>query len=308
MSTPVFDPNESGKTKRMNAVNMDQTISSKLPHVKREPVEKPSTPIPPVIPAPAVSAPPPPEPQPRVLRSAPTPVSDSSEPKPARQWPRLKLLPAFWTVASIMSMVVNVILIIALLLMLQIYKRVMALEPVQRLQSAQVIQDADPRAMLSDVLGGLYINFVKMDQANIRTNIHVEKEIPVQFSLNVSGPTNVTLSQPVTIRGATVFVQTGGLNIRDANATIVLPQGVVLPINIENLVVPVDQKVMAVLDVPVDIPLDQTELHDPFVGLQKVVEPWYCLIDPQATFNGFQVCSPVTDPTLVDPSLRNPAP
>jgi hypothetical protein len=50
------------------------------------------------------------------------------------------------------------------------------------------------------------------------------------------------------------------------------------------------------LDVPVNIPLDQTELHEPFVGLQKVVEPWYCIIEPNATVNGLQVCSPITNP------------
>jgi hypothetical protein len=156
---------------------------------------------------------------------------------------------------------------------------------------------------VSGLLGGLYDNFVKMDQANIQTTIHVEKEIPVQFSLNVSGPTNVTLSQPVTIEGASVTVQTGGLNITGARATIVLPQGVVLPINIENLVVPVDQKVLAVLDVPVDIPLSQTELHEPFVGLQQVVKPWYCLIEPNATFNESPIC-----PQLASPILPTPTP
>ena len=80
---------------------------------------------------------------------------------------------------------------------------------------------------ISGLLGGLYTNFVKMDQANITTNIHVEKEIPVHFTLNVSGPTNVMLSQDVTINGALVTVQTGGLNIVNARATIVLPQNTV---------------------------------------------------------------------------------
>ncbi|HEX5940921.1 MAG TPA: hypothetical protein VFY66_01530, partial [Anaerolineales bacterium] len=152
-------------------------------------------------------------------------------------------MPAFWTIASLMSITVNIILIVILLVMFQM------LGAIQGTANDQV----------SGLLGGLYTNFVKMDQANIRTSIHVEKEIPVQFSLNVSGPTNVTLSQPVTINGALVTVQTGGLNIVNARATIVLPQDTLLPINIQNLVVPVDQKVLAVLDVPVDIPLDQTE-------------------------------------------------
>jgi hypothetical protein len=98
------------------------------------------------------------------------------------------------------------------------------------------------------------------------------------------------------------------LNIRDANATIILPAGAELPIFIDNLVVPVDQEVPAILDVPVDIPLDQTELHEPFVGLQKVVEPWYCLIEPDATVNGLQVCArnpnPSAAPVPVEPTFE----
>jgi hypothetical protein len=147
----------------------------------------------------------------------------------------------------------------------------------------------------SGILGGLYHNFVKMDQAHIRTNIHVEKEIPVNFVLNVSGPTVVTLSQDVVIDGALVTVETGGLNIVNARARIVLPLGTPLPVNIQGLVVPVDQKVLAVLDVPVDIALDQTELHEPFLGLRKVVEPFYCFLEPNTVINGINVCSPTAD-------------
>jgi hypothetical protein len=174
-----------------------------------------------------------------------------------------KFLPAFWTIASIMSFTVNIVLLIVLLILLQ------------NLRAVGVTLTE-----LSDhLLGGLYTNFVKMDAAHIRTNIPVSKEIPVQFSLNVSGPTNVTLSEDVTINGALVTVNTGGLNINRARANIVLPQGTVLPIFIQNLVVPVDQKVLAELDVAVDIPLNQTELHEPFVGLRQVVEPFYCMLN-----------------------------
>jgi hypothetical protein len=204
----------------------------------------------------------------------------------------LKLLPAFWTIASVMSMTVNIILIVILLIVLRM------LGAIQNTTNDQV----------SGLLGGLYNNFVKMDQAHIRTDIHVEKEIPVQFSLNVSGPTNVRLSQPVTISGALVTVQTGGMNIVNARATIVLPQDTLLPVNIENLVVPVDQKVLAVLDVPVDIPLDQTELHEPFVGLRRVVQPWYCLVERDATVNGVPVCFPPAEPALIEPTPFPPTP
>lgn len=265
MTTPASDPNASSKMKKLMSGDVDDSIRSRLPtrngsNLPRTPVSTP--PVPPTIAS-----------------------ASSPEPKPAR-WP-FKFLPAFWTIASLMSITVNIILIVILLVLFQM------LGAIQGTANDQV----------SGLLGGLYTNFVKMDQANIRTSIHVEKEIPVQFSLNVSGPTNVTLSQPVTINGALVTVQTGGLNIVNARATIVLPQDTLLPINIQNLVVPVDQKVLAVLDVPVDIPLDQTELHEPFVGLQQVVKPWYCLIEPNALLDGVQVC-----PQMINLIFPTPTP
>ncbi|HKJ40186.1 MAG TPA: hypothetical protein VJ972_15560 [Anaerolineales bacterium] len=189
-----------------------------------------------------------------------------------------RFLPTFWTIASVISMLVNVGVVIALVIVIQILGGTKA-----ALSFAQ--------SQANGLLGGLHENFVKMDEASIKTTIHVEKDIPVQFTLNVSGNTNVTLSQDVPISGALVTVNTGGLNINNASANIVLPAGTVLPIFIENLVVPVDKTVPAILDVPVDIPLNETELHVPFVGLQKVVEPYYCLLNPDIIVNGINVCA-----------------
>lgn len=270
MTTPASDPNEDSKMKRLISGNGNDSIRARLPRAND------------------AAAPTPPAPPAARQTSRPAPAVSSSKPQPRAPW-RFHFLPAFWTIASVMSFTVNIVLLIALLLAIKTLKDIPQIPAVATNQ-------------VSGLLGGLYTNFVKMDQASIRTTIHVEKEIPVQFSLNVSGPTNVTLSQPVTIHGALVTVETGGLNIVNARATIVLPKNTLLPINIENLVVPVDQKVLAVLDVPVDIPLNQTELHEPFVGLQKVVEPWYCMVERNATVNGMQVCSSTTGPST------NPAP
>ena len=251
MSQPASNQNETSKLKQLLNGGVDESIKSRLPRAEgmRAAQPKPVT----------------------VPVEEPEPTS-AVEPEPKRR--RFKFLPAFWTIASVMSFTVNIVMLIVVLILLQM------------LGTIQFTADDQ----ISGLLGGLYNNFVKMDEANIRTNIHVEKEIPVNFTLNVSGPTNVTLSNDVTIDGALVTVQTGGLNIVNARARIVLPGGTILPINIENLVVPVDQKVLAVLDVPVDIALNQTELHEPFVGLQQVVRPWYCLIEPNALFNNTQVC------------------
>ena len=252
MSQPASNQSESSKLKQLLNGGVDDSIKTRLPRRN--------------VPSMAVAQP--------ERDVAPNSFAADPESEPKRR--RYQFLPAFWTIASVMSFTVNIVLLIALLIALQL------LGAIQLTAGDQI----------SGLLGGLYTNFVKMDQANITTNIHVEKEIPVQFILNVSGPTNVMLSQDVTINGALVTVQTGGLNIVNARATIVLPQNTVLPINIENLVVPVDQKVLAVLDVPVDIPLDQTELHEPFTGLQQVVKHWFCLVQPNAIMNNVQVCSP----------------
>jgi hypothetical protein len=289
--------------KKLTSGNVEDSIRARLPRGNSTPLPKqpaasasptPQTPAP-AAPAPAAKAgtarlfarkanPESAKPAPPAVSSA---QAQPGEPR------RFQFLPVFWTVASVMSFTINVILLVVLLIAFWALKKVPIVD--QSLKQPSLVPGMATN-IASGLLGGLYTNFVKMDEANIRTNIHVEKDIPVQFTLNVSGPTNVTLSQPVTIHNALVTVETGGLNIVNARATIVLPKNTLLPINIENLVVPVDQKVPAVLDVPVDIPLNQTELHEPFVGLQKVVEPWYCLIKPDVSVNGVQVCSQAVNP------------
>jgi hypothetical protein len=129
------------------------------------------------------------------------------------------------------------------------------------------------------LLGGLYSNFILMDQATIRTTVEVDDTIPVQFDLRVKKNTDVVLTEDTLIKGAEVSLSTGGLNIVRAPTDIVLPAGTVLPIALD-MVVPVDTTIPVKLTVPVNIPLRETELHEPFIGLQKVVSPFYWLFSP----------------------------
>lgn len=176
--------------------------------------------------------------------------------------------PPFWTIASALSLIINLILIIALLV---VWVNLQALG----------IGFSNALNLGNGLLGGLYANFEKMDRAHITTNIPVQTEIPVQFDLQLNQQTNVVLSQDVTINNALVTVKTGGMNITNALTTIVLPQGTNLPV-VLNLTVPVDKMVPVSLNVAVDIPLEQTQLHEPFVGLQDVVKPFYCMLEPGA--------------------------
>ena len=42
--------------------------------------------------------------------------------------------------------------------------------------------------------------------------------------------------------------------------------------------IPVDAMIPVTLTVPVSIPLNETDLHQPFVGLQQVVQPYDTLL------------------------------
>jgi hypothetical protein len=171
-----------------------------------------------------------------------------------------KIGPAFWTIASVVSLTVNVVVLAVLVALLVI------------LQNAKInILTLGP-----DLLGGLHSNFVKMDEAHITKTIPVNATIPVKFDLLLNQQTNVVLSENVIITNALVTVNTGGLNITRAAANIVLPAGTSLPVFL-NLTVPVDTTIPVQLNVAVDIPLNETQLHEPFVGLQNVVAPLYCL-------------------------------
>lgn len=184
-----------------------------------------------------------------------------------------RLLPAFWTVGSLFSIVLNVVLITVLILFA---RHLFTLK--------ELVQD--------QLIGGLYSNFVRMDQASIvttvkvdttiqvRDTIQVNDSIPVVFNLPLDQKTEVVLTKDAYIGNTTVV-----LNGSNVNMPITLSKGTRLNIGLE-LVVPVSQTVPVVLDVPVNlevpvqlevpvnIPLNQTELHQPFTGLQQVIQPY----------------------------------
>lgn len=172
-------------------------------------------------------------------------------------WQR-KIGPAFWTVASLFSLGLNIALVVILVVVAR------QLFGLKQLVSQQLV-------------AGLHDNFVLMDQARIQTTVKVNTTIPVQFDLPVNTSTVVRLTKNTRIRSANVSMSTGGLTITNAPTNIVLPAGTELPIEL-SIVVPVDTTVPVELTVPVDIPLSKTELHEPFVGLQNVVSPYSTLL------------------------------
>jgi hypothetical protein len=199
----------------------------------------------------------------------PVPPSDSTS-------SGLRFGPAFWTVTGILSLVVNAILIAVLLVL---YNLIGQLQGLQGTASN----------IGASVLGGMYTNFEKMDRATIKTVIPVDAQIPLDINVPVQTTTQITLAEAVNIPNAQVVISTGGLNI-NSNARVTLPAGTPLMVNLDfNL--PVQATIPVHLEVPVNIPMAKTELHEPFVGLQRVVQPWYCMVEPNAfSLNGQAIC------------------
>jgi len=206
-----------------------------------------------------------------IRKPAPPPVQPEQPPpkledriKEIHVSPRLKrffwqgkLLPAFWTVASVVSLFVNLVLIIVLISLGK-----------QLFEFKKLIE--------GQLIGGLYDNFVLMDKAHIITDINVAASIPIQFDLPVSTNTTVILTKDIKIPNTWVALNTAGQGINlsiNAPADITLPEGTPLDIQL-TMMVPVSTTVPVSLPVHVDIPLNQTELHQPFTGLQSVVRPY----------------------------------
>lgn len=260
MSTPAPDPNEPSKMKKILNASVDESIKARLPRGNG------------------------------VKSSAPTPAPEATTAVPVVQTVetnapprRRKLLEAFWTVASIMSVTVNIVLVAILLILLNM------LAGIQFTANDQI----------SGLLGGLYTNFVKMDQATISTNILVQDNIPLNFTVPVDRSeatlleTEIKLSRAAVINGVRVVINQPGTEFRlDSLATITLPKDTILNVYIQRFDIPVQNSVPINLNVPVNIPLNQTQLHEAFFGLQQVVEPYYCLVEPNAVLNNQMVCGP----------------
>ncbi len=203
------------------------------------------------------------------------PSPSSPEPRTGSQY---KFLPAFWTVTGILSLIVNGVLLAVLLVLLQ----VLGATPFR------------PEDEFAGLLGGLFENFVKMDEATISSNVPVNASIPLNIVVPVQTTTRITLAEPATINNARVVINTGGVDI-DAAAVVTLPAGTPLMVVLD-FPLTVQNNIPIQLTIPVNIPLKDTELHEPFVGLQEVVKPYYCLVEPNAVWNNVQICSPLANP------------
>ncbi len=142
------------------------------------------------------------------------------------------------------------------------------------------------------LLKGLHSSFVGLDEATIDWTIPVRDSVDATFDLPLSQNTVVVLTEDVPL---TVSADISGpVSITNATVALTLPEGTNLPVALD-LIVPVDEVIPVNLDVRAVIPLEETQLHDPFHNLRYTFEPIILALDnlpndvPEAITFGNQV-------------------
>ncbi len=160
---------------------------------------------------------------------------------------------AFKSFAIIFSFTVNLILLIVLLLVGPL------ILPIVSEIAVPIVDDLD-------------VSFVEMGDAEIVRTIKVDDTLDIDFIVPLQTETNVVLSQDVRLlRPATVSFP-GNASVIYGQVDLVLPAGLVLPVDL-TLDVPVKQTIPVLLDVAVEIPLNETDLGQPFERLETRFGP-----------------------------------
>jgi hypothetical protein len=210
-------------------------------------------------------------------RAAPAGAADQPEPAP-RRVPRFS---SFWKALVITSFVMNAVLLLVVLLLVGFVLQWRS----QILGTTGLTQGfaRDNVAELRNVVDGL-------EAATIRTTIPLDQPLSLAGKgvvVPVDQVTTVTLVEPVPITLANADIDLGNGNRLRANSiNLVLPQGTPLMIALR-MDIPLDAVTIPVtLDVPVEIPLKDTELGPLFRRLGDLVDR---LAGPAAPLLGLDI-------------------
>lgn len=176
-----------------------------------------------------------------------------------------KYLPAFWTVACIFSLIINIIL---LAILISFGRNFFELKSM----------------IANGLINGISENLTLMDKAHIvtsvpvNTSVQLQDTLPVAFDLPINQSTQLSLAQDTRISGAYIY-----LNNTAVLTDLTLPANTPIQANFDinvpvNTTVPLSITVPVAIQVPMDIAIDQTDLHQSIVGLQGIIEPYQTLM------------------------------
>jgi hypothetical protein len=190
-------------------------------------------------------------------------------PEDLRKSRRRKFWDAAKTITLIVSMVIDLILIVAVVILAN--------------------QVGAIKMTLNTVLGQLDAAFEGLGQAVISDTIKISQQVPVRFDLPLKQDTVVTTQAPVPINTQATFSlgQFGSIN---GTVSLQLPAGTSLPVHLE-LTVPVSNVIPVVFDQPVRIPLAEKGLGSvvsklraalsPIIGVVQQLPDRFVIIPPQ---------------------------
>jgi hypothetical protein len=175
-----------------------------------------------------------------------------------KRWEILWL--AFEKFAVFFSFVVTFILVMVLL--------VVGVIAWQRLPVLRSLKEG----LACDTVTGLNSLVDDLENAVITQTIHISQTIPVQFEIPLDRKLKVSLTEGVPLTRPTTFYLPGGGGQINGTVTLMLPQGQTLPVHM-SMIVPVNQQLPVEMDVPVAIPLKNTELGTIIGKLKGLLAP-----------------------------------
>jgi hypothetical protein len=137
-------------------------------------------------------------------------------------------------------------------------------------QRALIVSAKD--GIVCDTVTGLNTLLDDFEDAVITRTIHISETIPVEFDQPLDKNVTVRLTQGVDLaRPATYVLPAGGGRI-NGTVYLELPEGQRLPIHL-SMEVPVRQQLPVEMDVPVAIPLKETDLGGVIEQLRALLAP-----------------------------------
>lgn len=112
----------------------------------------------------------------------------------------------------------------------------------------------------------------EIQNATIKGTVAVDQQLPLQFQAPVQQDTTLVTNAAVQIGGPARITLAGGAGYLNATVSMALPAGSEIPVRL-GLNVPISTTVPAKFDVPLSIPVRETELARPFDRLRRLLEP-----------------------------------
>jgi hypothetical protein len=137
------------------------------------------------------------------------------------------------------------------------------------LPQIEAVRDGVACPLIADV-NGLVDD---LDNAVITRTIHISETIPVQFGLALDKNLTVQLTDAVTLNRPANFTLPAGGGQINGTVRLVLPRGQKLPVHMR-MTVPVDKQLPVEMDVPVTIPLKETDLGPVTGKLKALLTPY----------------------------------